>query len=314
MRRGLIAAILCAGAVCAARADVTLRYSFEVKPGAAMPPPAVEAMKSQLQTLPGFVTRLKGSQAFSAVMGFNAITDFNGALITILDPKGKRYVTVSSAEYVSAVSRQIELPPDARKLMEGMKIDAQARVTGRTSVIQGIQAEEREFVSVIEMPAGPQGPSRAMRMVYSVWAPRSDEIIRHPALQELAEYAARAYAGMNPADMMQKMFAQAPGMGEKMRAIMDEFKNARVILGARGAVYLPGMAAMMEQLRNAGKPVPPGFDVNAPMMEFIMDLQELSTEEVPMSAFEIPEGYTLGPIDEVLNNALPPRPGATKKP
>jgi hypothetical protein len=269
-------------------------------------------MKSQLQTQMGVVTRLKGSKAFATIMGMTTITDFDGALITILDPKGKRFATATPAEFAAAVGKRAELPPEARKRLEAMKIDFQARATGRTEVIKGIQAEEREMVFTIEMPAGPQGQTGSMRMVYSVWAPRSDEVTRNPALQEFAQYVDRAYAGMNPADMMQAMFGQAPGLGEKMRAMMNEYKDLRVTLGTRGAVYMPGMAALMEQLRKAGKPVPAGFDGNAPMMEFIMDLQELSTEEIPAGVFDIPPDYTLGQIDEILQSMLPRRPGAPK--
>jgi hypothetical protein len=232
MRRSLIATILCAGAICVARADVTLRYSFDVKPGAAMPPQAIEAMKSQVQNLPGVMTRLKGSKAFAAVMGFNAITDFDGGVDH--HPGSERQAVRDRIERrVRERRRQASRTSPRSAQIDGRHEDRRSGARHRAhhgdSRHPGGGARDRFG---IEMPAGPHGPPRAMRMVYSTWVPRSDEIIRHPALQELAEYAARAYAGMNPADMMQKMFGQAPGMGERMRAVMDEFKNSNVMLEA----------------------------------------------------------------------------------
>jgi hypothetical protein len=242
------------------------------------------------------------------MMGFTAIIDFEATQVTLLDPKNKRFSTVSSAEYVAAVAKQAEVPPEVRKLIEAMKFNIETRATGRSDVIKTIQADERELIFTVETPTGPQGPG-AIRLVYSFWAPRTDEFSRNPALREIAQYAARAYAGMNPAEMMQKMFAQVPGMSEKLRAMMEEFKNMQVMLRFRGAMYSPGMAAMIEQLRKAGKPVPEGVDPNAPVMEFAMDLEELSTAPIPDSTFQVPADYTAAPIDEVLKSVRPGVPG-----
>src|SRR6266542_3171172 len=89
MRRIYAAAFVCGLAAVAGRADVTLRYSFDMKPGPMLPPQAVEAMKKQMQFPITVSSRLKGNKAYSAWMGINAISDFDGALITILDPKNK---------------------------------------------------------------------------------------------------------------------------------------------------------------------------------------------------------------------------------
>jgi hypothetical protein len=294
------------------RADVTLRYSFDIKPGPMIPAQAAEAMKAKLKPM-GTAIYLKGNKAYTTMMGLTAISDFDGALITVLDPEHKRYATVSSAEYAAAISKQAAIPPEASKMFESMKVDVQTRATGRTEAIHGIQAEEREMTLTVEMPSGPQGSLGAMRMVYTFWPARSDEVIRHPVLQELAAYADRAYAGMNPADMMQKMFAQTPATGEKMRTMMAEFQKMKTVLRMHGAVYTPGAAAMMEQLRKAGKPVP-AFDPNAPTMEFVMDLQELSGADLADSVFAIPQDYTLAPVGEVVKNMMPVKPGAPPKP
>lgn len=310
----LVSAVLCGFAVMAGRADVTLRYSVDFKAGPAMPPQAVEAMKTQLQMPMNQVTYLKGSKAYAKVFGFTAISDFDGAVITVLDPKNKRYATVSAAEYAAAAGKQAEIPPEARKVLEALQFDVNSRATGQTRVIHGINAEEREVVLSITMPAGLQGGPKGMRMVYSMWAPRSDAAVNNPALQELQLYTARAYAGMNPSDMMQKMFAQTPGMAQKLKTMMDEFKNIHALLGFRGAMYVPGMAEMMEKMRAAGQPVPNAVDPNAPMMEFTMDLTELSTAAVPDSVFQVPADYVLGPMDEVMKSALPPRPTPPSKP
>jgi hypothetical protein len=289
----------------AAHADVTVRYAFDVKPSPSLPPQAVEAMRTQMSK--PMVLRIKGNKAYGEVMGMTVISDFDGALVTVLDPANKRYATASSTEYAATVAKSAELPAEARKVLDTMKFDVQTRATGRAQVIKGIHALEREIVFTVGLPAG-QGPSPGdMRTVYSVWTPDSEELIRNPILRELSQYAARAYVGMNPADVFTKMFGQTPGMGEKMRAMTEAFKDVRVMLGSRSAVYMPGMAAMMEQLRKAGQPVPQGLDPNAPLMETVMDLQELSGAPVSPAVFKIPQDYAPAPLADVLKAVMPQR-------
>jgi hypothetical protein len=93
----------------------------------------------------------------------------------------------------------------------------------------------------------------------------------------------------------------------------QEFKSMRAMLGSRTAMYMPGMAAMMERLRKAGQPVPENFDPNVPMMEVTMDVAELSTAPVPDSRFEVPKDYQPAPIGEVLESIMPqPAVGARR--
>jgi hypothetical protein len=308
--RMFAAAVVLVLAAGVAPADVTLRYSLDIKASPIMPPQALEALKSQMQ---GYTIYLKGSKALVRIMSFTTISDFDGAMITLLDPKGNRFATVSSAEYMSAVGSLAQAPPEARKVLDAMKFDVSTRATGRSEVVHGIQAEERELVFTIHM-ALPQFAEGPLRMVYLMWAPRSDEVVRNRALQELSFYTDRAYAGMNPADMMQKAFGQIPGMAEKLRSVMQESRNMRAILRMRGAFYMPGMAAILEKLRQSGRPVPEGVDPNAPMMEFMMDLLEMSTAEISDSVFRIPDDYTPAPFEEVMKSVMPARPAAARQP
>ena len=84
------------------------------------------------------------------------------------------------------------MPEQARAMLASMKTNLESRSTGRTAAIQGIQAEEQEFVLTMDMPlpGGPATPSPFMKMVMQVWIAKPEETQRVPALQEIQELTA----------------------------------------------------------------------------------------------------------------------------
>jgi hypothetical protein len=289
--------------------DVTVRYSYEMKPGAMIPPAAAEQMRQQMKELlpeSGLYLQLKGNRAYSTGFGMTSISDFDGAMITVVDTKSKKYATAETAAYLRSVVERQEavkkrMPAEAQKAMEQMKTSTEVRKTGRTKTIHGIAATETEMILTMEMPGTPVGP---MRSVMSFWSPEKSEVDSRPALRELRFFAQRAFEGTNPATTLDRAFGQAPGMGSSMKQMMEEFKDSAVVLEMRVSSYAPGLAAAMTKAGDEQK----AALADAPLMEMIMELQELSTADVPASVFDIPRDYTAVPMAELLTGAMP-KPG-----
>jgi hypothetical protein len=276
-----------------------------------VPPAFAETMREEMKSLlptEGIKTQVKGNRAYSSLPGMTSISDFDGAMITLLDPKNKRYATAESAAYLRTVmdmhhaaSRQI--PAEAQQRMAQMKTSTSVRKTGRTRTIHGIRATETELTWTMEMPGGPTGP---MRSVFSLWIPEEGEAERHPALRELRFFTQRAYEGTNPVAALPKMAGNGSGMLSGMSALMGELRDAAIVLQMRIASWAPGLSAL------AGNAVDQDAAVraaDAPLLEVILNLEELSTAEVPASVFDLPREYAVVPLSEILGGLLPGMPG-----
>src|SRR6516225_503782 len=85
----------------AAHADVTMRSKMDYRLGSFVPPAAAEAMKKQMADAinSGIVLRVKGMRSMTSSGPFLLIVDQEKDTVTMLDPKGKRFATVTTADY-----------------------------------------------------------------------------------------------------------------------------------------------------------------------------------------------------------------------
>jgi hypothetical protein len=269
-------------------------------------------------SMPGETTvRIKGDKTYSTAGPLNSLADYSTNQIILLDPKTKRYATVQVSEFgekLGALQKPPAMPPEAQQIIRNMQFDVQTKKTGQIGLIQGIQAEETLITVSMQIPGLPGAPS-SMRMEIRCWMAQADEIRRVPALRELADYSARATKAMNPADMIQKMLSQFPGLGEQMRAPVEEILklSGTLMVKQHMAIYVPAMAQAM-QLQGVAIP---GLDPNAPFAEVQIDLADISTNAIPDSTFAVPADYQKAPFEEVaqaLIQAPPQVPlGAPKK-
>ena len=276
-----------------AHADVTLRYKMEFKTNSALPAQIARVMPQET------VLRLKGGKGFSSSMGFNSIIDFTTREITLLDTAGKRYAKMPYDQYGEEVARAMpEMPAEARAAMPSMKTDiSPARVTGRTAVIQGVEAEEREIAVSIEGPAMPNMPAGPMvKMVVQLWSAKPGEVMRVPAIRELTGYSLWSYTTMNPAAFMGKTMKQIPGFADIFEPLMKETMKGATVLRVHMDMFMPAMAAMMQRM--------PAADPDAPFMQMNQEVAELSAAPVPDSVFQIPEGYQEAPASELIKGLL----------
>jgi hypothetical protein len=299
--------LIAAGAM---HADVTFRYKTEFKLNANLPAAFSQQSAMGMGTAmpPEIVIQLKNGKGFASWGAYTTITDFTKNEVTLVDTAGKRYATLPLDRFPEEMTRAMpELPAQAKAGMSAMKGGFESRATGRTTTIQGIQAEEREIVMTMEMPAIPNvPPSPAMKMVMQIWTAKSSEVMRVPAVREISGYNLWANAMMNPAGALEKMLKQVPGFGDNIAAMMKELRSgSAVLLRTHTDMYMPMLAAMLKAMP-AGTPNPFGanFDPEAPLMQMNQEVAEISTDPVPDSAFQLSEGLKPAAIADIMKDLV----------
>jgi TonB family protein len=287
----------------AAWADLTMRHTMEFQFGSFLPPTAMEAMKGQLGELPKeSIVQIKGQKAYTSMGRMVMIGDYGRGVITLMDPKTRRFAVSPMAAYgekVAAAQHLPQFPPQVRQMFENMKLDVKTERTGQTATIQGIRGEENLITISLEIP-NPSGASMQMRAEMHQLQATPDEVKRLPALQELAVYAGMPKAGMDPVELATKALAAFPGLADKIRGPLAELAKNRAagMLRMRTALYMPAIAQMA------------GGAADQPVTEFKMELTELSSAPLPDSRFEVPAEYQSAPMEELIA-ALFPSPKVT---
>jgi hypothetical protein len=289
-------------------ADVTTRYKTEMTIKPALQALAAGAMKGVDLVVPQETAfRLKGGKGFSSSMGFTSIVDLTTKEITVLDAATMRYAKMPSEQFVDEAARAMpQMPAGASAAMAAMKTSVSStRMTGRTAVIQGVEAEERELVVTVEgppIPNAPAGPS--VRMVMQLWTAKASEVTRVPAMRELTGYSLYSFATMNPMANIDKMLKQFPGLAGAIEPLMKEMHSQTPMLRMHVDLFMPAMMAILQQMSAGGNAPGAGLDDGAPLAQVNYELVELSTAPVPDSVFQIPEGYREAPPSELIQAIL----------
>jgi hypothetical protein len=233
----------------------------------------------------------------------------------LLDPAGKKYGIIQFDKFGDEIAAAMpQMPEQAKAAMAAMKTHVESKTTGRTATIQGIESEEHQIEMTVDGPPMPNMPqSPTMRMVMHVWIAKTSEIMRVPAVRELAGYHLFAASTMNPAASIQKAFMQMPGFGEAMAGMAKGLQSGtQVILRMQVEMFMPMFAAMMKQ-RPAGSDQPgAAVDAEAPFMEMNQEATEISTASIADSVFQIPAGYQSVAVSEILKDMTTKAQAAAK--
>jgi hypothetical protein len=290
---GVVFMVLCAAQ--AGWADLTMRYTLTYELGTFLPPQALDAMKQQMgNRMPeGTTVQVKGDRVYTSMGRMVSIADYATGQITVVDSETKRFATAPLADFPAKAVAAQKLPsmaPDAQRIFDNMKLDVKTSKTGRTEIIQGIHTEETLLVLTMELTAGMQ-----MRTEIHSWKARLDELKGTPALRELAVWAERPKAGMDPMEVVTKVLAGMTGMGEKLRGPMQEMMKAAggTVIRTRLATFIPAMAQTL------------GGTADQPVAQVATDLAELSMDPVPDSRFEVPAGYQTASMEDLLAAMFP---------
>ncbi len=286
-------------------ADVTVRYKMEIKVNPSLPAQMAQAMQGTSASLPKESSmQFKSGKGYSSA-GLNTLSDFAKQEITVLDPAGKKYGSIQFDKFGDEIAAGMpQMPEQAKAAMAALKTHVESKTTGRTATIQGIEAEEHQIEMTVDGMPGtnmPEGPM--MRMVMHIWIAKTSEIMRVPAVRELAGYHLFTASTMNPAAAIQKAFMQMPGLGGAMAEMVKGLQSStQVILRMQVEMFMPMVAAMMKQAP-AGTDAPgTAIDADAPFMEMNQEAAEVSTASIADSVFQIPEGYKSVAVSEILKD------------
>jgi hypothetical protein len=230
-----------------------------------------------------------------------------------VDVANKRFATTNADQFGQQLKSAIPaVPEQASVMLNSMKSHFESRSTGRTAVIQGIQAEEQEFVLSVDMaiPGGPATPAPFMKMVMQVWTPKPEEVQRIPALQEYKNYTAAANFSTNSTESIKQIMSMMPGMGDGLGAMTAEIsKKGSMSLRMNMEVSMPFLASMMQQMPpQARQSLPAGFDPNGPLMNMTRELVELASDPLDDALFAVPADYQMASLAEILKSAIPAVP------
>jgi hypothetical protein len=298
-------------------ADVTLSYKTENKLSPSLPPAFAQALgASHILSAPsGRKVAVRGGKFFANTSLADMIADLPNDKLTVIDPTNKRYVTMPVSQYGDQLAATVpKLPASMQGLLASIKLTVDSKVTGRTAEIQGIQAEEHEIVLALGIPMGQGAPlSPVMKIVMQLWRAKPEEIARNPALQEFVASGFLTLGGTNPAESIQKMLSQFPGIADSLAAFSKEAIDAHsVTLRMHAEVAMPILAMLARP--PAGANPAPAQDPNAPIMEINEELTSISTAPIPDSTFLVPDGYTAVPVADFMSGIMPKPPAPAPKP
>lgn len=288
----------------AAFADVTVRSKIDYKLGSYVPAAAAQAMRKQTaETVAnGLVYRIKGKRSLASWGAMLLITDQEKGVITLLDPKEKRYASCALADYGDKLKAAMPaLPAEAQQMLENFKIDANSAKTGNTEMIRGIKAEEM-LINVAVDPAGAMAGMMSMKVEMHIWTATSEEMERIPAVKELAAYMAGQSDGAAPASTTARMFSQMPEFAGRLKLPIEEMMkvSSKAVLRTSVKMMMPASARMM----GAANP-------DEPFNEMTTDLIELSADPIPDSVFDVPADYKIAPLEDLIQLLNLPAAGPT---
>jgi TonB family protein len=299
-------------AVSGVRADVTIRYQSDFSLAAGLPPMIEQAMKPALAKGSSLSIRMKGNKALSKAGDVVEIVDFTKQELTLIDPEHHTFASFPASELASKMAAAMpkmsaEQTKSLQQAMSSIKTTVDSKITGRSEVIQGVQAEEREITVSMAMPtpAGTTQTGPGVRLVMQIWNAKSGEALRVPAIRELTAFNLWQKYFLNPAGMIENIAGKMPAIGEMVTPMVEEIlKNQSVILRMHINMYMPFMAAMAQKMAQQKGGTPVAIDPDAPTMQINQEVVELSNAPVDASLFEIPKEYTAAPADDLVRSLV----------
>ena len=91
-------------------------------------------------------------------------------------------------------------------------------------------------------------------------------------------------------------------------------KKRSVMMRSHAEIHMPIMAQLGQAMQAQGKPLPEGFDPNAPLCEVTSEAVEVSSAAVDDSVFQVPSDYQATPLPALLKSIMPAPPSPTPAP
>ncbi|HEY1758302.1 MAG TPA: energy transducer TonB [Bryobacteraceae bacterium] len=274
-----------------------------MKLSAAFPAGSSKAFKKQIAGMfpSGIVIRVKGDQCANSFGRLSTIVDNGKGEVTVFNSATKRFATIPLAAYSASVLSQRQLPAVAQRAAEAQlqSMKAKTERTGETALIQGIRAEENLTTLSMQTP-NPTGPPNEVRLEMHRWVAAADELIRIPALREMADCGLGTISDPSAAteQFVVGAIQGAHGWGEILKELATV--QGQITLKIRVEEFDPASVARMQ----AGGLGGVQGDANAPLLDVSFMLAELSPEPIPDAAFRVPEGYQAAPLEDLLKDPV----------
>ena len=270
------------------RADVTIRYTFE------MSSPMAPALGKSYP----MVIYMKGNKGVTVMDTQTTIVDFAKKQVTIIDGARKKFATIAAADYAGKMVAQTAgmMPqfttdvPGAADMLKTMKTNCDTKNSDVPEIIQGVQGLKREVVCTMTMTM-PESmkdimPSMGMKMATRVWSAAPGERLRVPGLWQLSGYELWQNYFMNPAGAMGKLLPD--GMKPMIEAMQkDQSAVLRSSTEISMNMPMPGLAAG-------------GAAGDTPFMTMKEEMTGLSTELLDDALFAVPADYSEEPFEAVM--------------
>lgn len=328
----------------ALRADATIQYKIEFKPGpmitSSLPQNAVTQQASKPITS---IIQLQGEQEYlttGTIAGMGQtpmLLNFVTKEVTFLDPAGKRYATgrlddlvaqmnAATASSSSSASTS-SLPPAAKMILQQLRLDFSSQKTGSTDAVLGVPVTQSVWTIVLEMPASalplpglaPAGGGQVVlaKFVVHAWLANPNDIARNAALTQFSSRGSTMKYLYDP-DTLFKSLSDYPALQDSLSSIFKRYMNKPpTVLKLDADMYLPVLAQAIPLLQASGQKLPPNFDPNASLGNISMEMTQLSDAPIDPSVFKVPAGYTSVPLNQVLGGvtkSATPAPGSAFAP
>jgi hypothetical protein len=252
MRRAFLPASLLV-ACTVSHADVTVRMQW----GLLYRLSVIEPGADPQLPIATILTRIKGNRAYSDIAPYQAystvtITDLSRGEVTLIDPKSRRYATITMMDYLAKLANAVgaNMSPGAKRVfLKNKRFDFESHDAGRSDKVNGIDVIERETTAnfLADLFSEQQDAPRDT-IEFRSWTPRPSEFERMAALRELAAYYDRDKGLDNPATVMIHVFGALPGVGESASKMVAEiFKNSSVVLRMQMRLTVLGFGAIMDE-------------------------------------------------------------------
>jgi TonB family protein len=267
----------------ALRADVTVRYQTQM--------PAAMLHGMDLSS----TTYIKGNKVRTISGGMTMLIDAIKQEITLIDDAHKTFAIIPASEYAkqmsSAMPAMPAVPDEVQAMLAKTKATVDSKTTGRTDTVQGIQAVEHETTATIEMPMPGDMPGMRTKTVVQIWIAKPEEVLRVPALRELAALSAWQQYFMDPAGSLQQLGQVGPAMAP----LRDALRQYGLIL----RTHLEMSMSMASPNAPAGSQPAP-----QPLIQMGMELAELSADPVDDALFRIPNDYAAADFGAMMKSAV----------
>lgn len=269
------------------QADATVSYKTETVNS--KPAPASHTTRT--------VVYMKGNKGVTVNGDRTMIVDFARAEVTLVDTRRNRYSTFLAAEYGSRMAGAMSTPNvDLADSIKSTKTSCTSGLSGRTEVIQGVQAEERQVTCSMAVPLADSVSQQArdlfsdisMKVIVGFWTPTPAEKLRAPALWQLSGLELWQRFFMNPSELLSK---SAPG---GMAPVMDEVRKNQSSAALRSTMELYTSLNM-----RSGASVDLGS--NSPITKVTQEVEDVSTAPLDDSLFNLPADCTLTSFEELMS-------------